>query len=88
MGLSERGSDRFGSSSMGMKQRLGIAGALLGNPAVLILDEPTNGLDPPGMPQLMLVVTLGIPVIVSGARCVLFGSLRQLLLRYHGHVQE
>jgi ABC-2 type transport system ATP-binding protein len=52
VGLRERGGDRFRSYSMGMKQRLGVAAALLGGPDLLILDEPTNGLDPAGMAEM------------------------------------
>lgn len=49
VGLTERGNDKVGTYSLGMKQRLGIAQALLGDPEVIILDEPANGLDPMGM---------------------------------------
>jgi ABC-2 type transport system ATP-binding protein len=52
VGLDARGSDRFGEYSFGMKQRLGIAAALLGDPALLVLDEPTNGLDPAGINEM------------------------------------
>jgi ABC-2 type transport system ATP-binding protein len=52
VGLEARASDRFGEYSFGMKQRLGIAAALLGDPALLVLDEPTNGLDPAGINEM------------------------------------
>jgi ABC-2 type transport system ATP-binding protein len=56
VGLGERGSDRFGQYSFGMKQRLGIAAALLGDPELLVLDEPTNGLDPAGINEMRQLI--------------------------------
>jgi ABC-type multidrug transport system ATPase subunit len=52
VGLSGRAKDRFRTYSQGMKQRLGVASALLKDPDVLILDEPTTGLDPKGMAEM------------------------------------
>jgi ABC-type multidrug transport system ATPase subunit len=52
VGLSARAGDRYRTYSLGMKQRLGIAAALLKEPELLILDEPTNGMDPAGMAEM------------------------------------
>jgi ABC-2 type transport system ATP-binding protein len=52
VGLSARGSDRVKTYSHGMKQRLGVAQALLGDPEFIILDEPTTGLDPQGIKEV------------------------------------
>jgi ABC-type multidrug transport system ATPase subunit len=52
VGLSERADTRTGTFSLGMKQRLGLALALLGRPLLVVLDEPTNGLDPAGIVEI------------------------------------
>ncbi|MEV6284184.1 ABC transporter ATP-binding protein [Kribbella sp. NPDC051770] len=68
--LHQRGNDRFTGYSLGMGQRLGVAAALLGDPKLLILDEPTNGLDPEGVASMRaLVRSLG-----AGGTTVLFSS--------------
>jgi len=52
VGLRDRGDDRFKGYSLDMKQRLGIAVGLLKSPALLVLDEPSNGLDPAGIREV------------------------------------
>ncbi|MEJ0100417.1 MAG: ABC transporter ATP-binding protein [Pseudomonadota bacterium] len=60
VGLADRADSRFRTYSLGMKQRLGIAYALLGQPELVFLDEPTNGLDPAGMAEVReLIAQLG-----------------------------
>ena len=56
VGLSERKHDKFKTYSLGMKQRLSIAAALIADPPVLILDEPTNGLDPQGIAEIRTLI--------------------------------
>jgi ABC-2 type transport system ATP-binding protein len=69
VGLADRAGDRFSRYSLGMKQRLGIAAALLADPALLILDEPTNGLDPAGIVEMRSLIRSlaneGMTVFVS-----------------------
>lgn len=70
VGLADRADDRFRTYSLGMKQRLGLAYVLLGDPEILFLDEPTNGMDPDGMAEIRdLIRTLG-----TGDRTVLLSS--------------
>jgi len=69
VGLSDRGDDLVHSYSLGMKQRLGVAAALLPEPELVILDEPANGLDPAGIREIRLLLrdlaNRGVTVFVS-----------------------
>lgn len=81
VGLAHTGRKKAGQFSLGMKQRLGIAVALLHNPSLLILDEPTNGLDPSGIVEMReLLKTLnqqhGITIIISSH---LLGEIEKLV---------
>lgn len=77
--LTDTGSKRAGRFSLGMKQRLGIACALLAMPRLLILDEPTNGLDPIGIEELRGLIrsfpARGITVVVSSH---ILGEVQQI----------
>ncbi|CAI9399441.1 ABC transporter ATP-binding protein [Nocardioides sp. T2.26MG-1] len=68
--LADRGDDRFRSYSLGMKQRLGVASALMGDPELIVLDEPTNGLDPAGMADMRALVVR----LARGGQTVLLSS--------------
>jgi ABC-2 type transport system ATP-binding protein len=79
VGLRERGGDKVSNYSLGMKQRLGIAGALLNDPRLLLLDEPANGLDPAGIvamrDTLRHLASTGKTVFISSH---LLGEVSQL----------
>jgi ABC-type multidrug transport system ATPase subunit len=68
--LADRGQDKFKSYSLGMKQRLGVAAALMGDPDVIVLDEPTNGLDPAGMADMRTLIL----DLAKGGQTVLLSS--------------
>jgi ABC-2 type transport system ATP-binding protein len=77
--LTGRAGDRYATYSLGMKQRLGVAAALLKDPRLVVLDEPTNGLDPAGMADMRLLVRRlaeqGITVLLSSH---LMGEVEEL----------
>ena len=70
VGLVEREDSKFSTFSLGMKQRMAIASALLNDPEILILDEPTNGLDPQGIHQIRDIIRL----IASQGTTILLAS--------------
>jgi len=99
VGLMERKDSKFQTYSLGMKQRLAIGAALLGNPKVLVLDEPTNGLDPAGIAEIReLIRTLngqGITIIIASHLldevekvCTHVAILKKGDLLVHGPVDE
>ncbi len=100
VGLRERQGERVRGYSLGMKQRLGIARALLGRPKLLVLDEPTNGLDPRGMREVRdllkeLVRKDGLTVFVSShllsevqAMCNRVGIIDRGVLKAEGRVAD
>ncbi len=79
VGLADRARERVGGYSLGMKQRLGVAAALLPEPELLILDEPANGLDPPGIHEMRALMRslrdAGATIFVSSH---LLGELEQV----------
>jgi ABC-2 type transport system ATP-binding protein len=99
VGLKGRENDKFKTYSLGMKQRLSIASALLCNPEVMILDEPTNGLDPQGIAairELIIDIARSGKTIVLASHlldevqkvCTDFAVLKQGKLIYSGKVAD
>lgn len=97
--LTSRKNSTFRTFSLGMKQRLAIAAALLGNPEVLILDEPTNGLDPQGIAEIrniiLAIAKKGITIILASHLldevqkiCTHFTILKHGNKLYSGKVDE
>ncbi len=98
VGLADRAYDNFKTYSLGMKQRLAIASALLNDPDVLIFDEPTNGLDPAGIAdirQLIIDVAQGGRTIILASHlldevqkvCTQFAILKNGNLLFQGDVE-
>ena len=72
VGLAHRADDRVSEYSMGMRQRLGVAACLLGDPQLLLLDEPMNGLDPAGMAEMRDMI---LSMVAEGRTVVLSSHL-------------
>jgi ABC-2 type transport system ATP-binding protein len=97
--LTERRHDKYKTYSLGMKQRLAIASALVNDPIVLILDEPTNGLDPMGIAEIRELIkkiaTDGKTILLASHLldevqkvCTSFAVLKRGNLVYNGPVDE
>lgn len=97
--LADRKDDKYKTYSLGMKQRLAIASALLGDPVVLILDEPTNGLDPMGIAEIRGLIrrisTDGKTIILASHLldevqkvCTHFAVLRKGTLIHTGPIDD
>jgi len=83
VGLLERKKDKFQTFSLGMKQRLAIAAAILNDPYVLILDEPTNGLDPQGIIQIREIIQ---KIAADGVTIILASHLLDEVEKVCSHV--
>ncbi len=99
VGLFERKDSKFQTFSLGMKQRLAIGAALLGHPKILVLDEPTNGLDPAGIAEIRTLIRelnkQGITIIIASHLldeiekvCTHVAILKKGTLLLHGPVDE
>lgn len=83
VGLNDRKDSKFSTFSLGMKQRLAIASALLNDPEILILDEPTNGLDPQGIHQIRDIIKL---IAAQGTTILLASHLLDEVEKVCSHV--
>jgi len=83
VGLEDRKDHKFNTYSLGMKQRLAIASALLNDPEILILDEPTNGLDPQGIHQIREIIK---DIAASGTTILLASHLLDEVEKVCSHV--
>jgi len=83
VGLLDRKNHKFSTYSLGMKQRLAIASALLNDPEILILDEPTNGLDPQGIHQIRQIIK---DIAITGTTILLASHLLDEVEKVCTHV--